>query len=157
METTSASTTYTHATLAELTARKYPERQPIRLLDPLTARQERETLGTATSGHADGQPGLRGHSIDAATYPWRIVAGYWRCHHTGLLLARWTVVGADGITAASCLEQVTPAGNRIVTDDEACREAHELARLLKAKYPSGRRPAHLPTLAHANGTSIDDL
>lgn len=151
---------YTPATLAELTARKYPERGTVRLLDPLTARQRAasgSTSGTATSGHADGQPGLRGHSIDAATYPWRVVAGYWRCRRTGLLLARWTVVGADGITAAACVEQVTPAGNRIVTDDEACREAHELARLAKAKYPDGRRPAHLPTLAHANGTSIFDL
>ena len=147
-------TTYTPATLAELTARKHPNR-PVRLLDPLTARQR--AAGTATSGHADGQPGLRGHSIDAATFPWRVVAGYWRCHRTGLLLARWTVVGADGITAAACIEQVTPAGNRIVTDGEACREAHEVARLAKVKYPDGRRPAHLPTLAHANGTSLADL
>lgn len=138
-------TTYTPATLAELTARKYPERGPVRLLDPLTARRR---SARSTSGHADGQPGLRGHSIDAATFPWRIVAGYWRCNRTGLLLARWSVVGADGITAAACIEQVTPAGNRIVTDDEACRDAHELARLLKARYPDGRRPAHLPTLNH---------
>lgn len=153
-------TTYTPATLAELTARKYPGRV-IRLLDPLTARQRATrgsaTRGTATSGHTASQPGLRGHSIDAATFPWRVVAGYWRCHRTDLLLARWLVVGADGITAAACLEQVTPAGNRIVTDDEACQEAHEIARLAKAKYPDGRRPSHLPTLAHANGTTLADL
>lgn len=136
---------YVSPTLAELHARKHPG-QVVATLDPLTARQR--ATGTATVGHADGQPGLRGHSIDAATFPWRIVAGYWRCQRTGLLLARWTVVGADGITAASCVEQVTPAGNRIVTDDDACRDAHELARLLKARYPGGRRPAHLATLNH---------
>ena len=148
-------TTFTAPTLAELTARKHPGR-PVRLLDPATARQQREDA-TGTRGHAAGQPGLRGHSIDASTFPWRVVATYWRCRRTSLLLARWLVVGADGITAAACVEQVTPAGNRIVTDGEACREAHELARLAKIKYPDGRRPAYLPTLAHANGTSLADL
>lgn len=149
-------TNYVSPTLAELHARRHPG-QVVALLDPLTARQEREQRATDTRGHAAGQPGLRGHSIDATTYPWRVVATYWRCRRTGLLLARWLVVGADGITAAACIEQVTPAGNRIVTDGEACREAHEIARLAKAKYPDGRRPAHLPTLAHANGTSLADL
>lgn len=138
-------TTYTAPSLAELTARKHPNR-PVRLLDPATARQQRENA-TGTRGHAAGHPGLRGHSIDAATYPWRVVAGYWRdTGRSNLLLARWTVVGADGVVHASCVEQLTPAGNRIVTDGEACRDAHTLARILKRRYPDGRRPSHLPTL-----------
>lgn len=86
-----------------------------------------------TKGHAEAAPGLRAHSIDTATYPWRVVG------HPG---GAWSVVGADNETVeridfnryVGCEPHFTPD----YLDEVACEEAHELARTLKRLHPTGR-------------------
>lgn len=72
--------------------------------------------GTATSGHAAAHGGLRGHSIDADTYPFRIVfCGGWEIHDA---------------TGRVC--------RHYGDDADSCELAHRFARYLKARYPDGR-------------------
>lgn len=85
-----------------------------------------------TSGHLETSGGLRGHSVDHNTYPWRVVG-----HPHGA----WSVVGADGVTASRisfrCLVGMTPYHTNESMDDLACNEAHKLAKHLKYHHPSG--------------------
>jgi hypothetical protein len=78
--------------------------------------------GGPTAGHCATEPGLRGHSVDAATYPWRVV---------GRGNGAWTVEGADGRVTAT----YAPVS---IDDDEACALAHQSARRLKVLHPDGR-------------------
>lgn len=128
---------YSCASLAELTARQYP--------GATIVTREGGVAAGKTTGHAQGAAGLRGHSIDPDVYPWRVVGSHWRCPVTGELLDRWFVVGADNETAAAFVGA------------DACRAAHRTAKFAKRKYPDGRRPRHLPTVAFNNGTTLADL
>lgn len=78
--------------------------------------------GGPTAGHCAAEPGLRGHSVDNATYPWRVV---------GRGNGAWTVEGADGRVMAS----YAPVS---ITDDDAVTLAHQAARRLKVLHPDGR-------------------
>ena len=81
---------------------------------------EPASIGTGrangTAGHAAAHGGLRGHSIDADTYPFRVVfCGGWEVH--------------DAAGQACC---------NFGEDDEGCKQAHRFARYLKTRYPDGR-------------------
>lgn len=75
-----------------------------------------DSAGTTTSAHHVDHGGLRGHSIDAATYPFRVI------YQGG-----WAVEDAAGQLVA-----------RYSTSSNGCRKAHASARRLKADYPAGR-------------------
>ena len=97
-----------------------------------SSQQEINHVGP-TTGHHETAGGLRGHSIDQETYPWRIVG------HPG---NAWSVVGADGVAVDRIQFLV---GSNVANlyqpeylDGLACEEAHDLARHLKAHHPSGR-------------------
>lgn len=85
-----------------------------------------------TIGHMEESGGLRGHSVDHATYPWRVVG------HPG---GAWSVVGADNVTYSrisfDCLIGLSIDHTAESMDNLACDEAHRLARFLKLHHPSG--------------------
>lgn len=102
----------------------------------VSSQQEINHVGP-TTGHHETAGGLRGHSIDQETYPWRVVG------HPG---NAWSVVGADSVVADR-IDFSSYLGTRQLLsepytledlDDLACSEAHDLARHLKAYHPSGR-------------------
>lgn len=83
-----------------------------------------------TSGHLDSHGGLRGHSVDASTYPFRVVG-----HPGGV----WSVQDAKG---TKCCTFGTSRGflSNLERDNYACEAAHKAAKLLKEQYPSGVMP-----------------
>ncbi len=86
-----------------------------------------------TTGHHETAGGLRGHSIDQETYPWRTLG------HPG---GAWSVVDANSREQARFTYQRHVGGGVNLTpeylDDIACEEAHSLARRLKIDFPTGR-------------------
>lgn len=83
-----------------------------------------------TSGHSSHSGGLRGHSIDHDTYPWRVVAGHWR-RADGSLGHRWMVYAPNGEQAAEFCD----AGG--IHEDDIIKLAHDYARQCKAAYGWG--------------------
>lgn len=92
-------------------------------------------MSTITQAHSATHGGLRGHSIDESTYPWRIVGGR-RTTENGTVLATWSVVGVTGQKEVT----VTAVDPGFDADLDACRNAKRIAVKLKAQHPSGRLP-----------------
>ena len=90
----------------------------------LPSTQREGGKASATIGHSDQHGGLRGHSIDATTYPWRVVG-----HGDGA----WSVHGVAGEHT-----RIAPDPILLVSSYFACNAAHTLARTLKVLHPSGR-------------------
>lgn len=89
-----------------------------------------------TRGHSATEPGLRAHSVDEETFPWRIVGGYYK-DHKGQLRDLWKVQGADGVDVQTFREIVGAASEIIVSGSTACDLAHDAARCFKRLYPEG--------------------